>query len=140
MGGRRGDAEEIAGVDLIAAGDGLAVEVLVRGELAEGVVGHFLALAFRQDAGGAGKKSLNRKGAKVAKERRGFLFAACGEISSSQKNKQYQENGNGVVQSKCLIFGFSSLQCSMSVVRCSMFKEFGTTKAYGWLAGFTFVN
>ena len=50
---RGGDAEECAGVVIIAAADALAVEVFVLGELAEGVVGHFLALALRQDAGGA---------------------------------------------------------------------------------------
>ena len=50
---RSGDAEELAGGGIVAAGEGLAVEVFVGGELAEGVVGHFLALALGEDAGGA---------------------------------------------------------------------------------------
>ena len=47
------DAEELAGAGLIAAGDGLTVEVLVRRELAERVVSHRLALTLREDAGDA---------------------------------------------------------------------------------------
>ena len=50
---RRDDAQQLTRHRIIVPRNSLTVEVLVGGELAEGVVGHFLALALGEDAGGA---------------------------------------------------------------------------------------
>ena len=119
MSGGCGDAEEIAGAGLIGPGDGLAVEVFVRGELAEVVVGHFLARALGEDschpaAHGVGLVSCySPEGVGLGGLQAALVVGVAGDVAegighgeeaafskifSSEEEKQSQEDGSEVMQ------------------------------------------